>query len=78
MIMKKVIKRKEPQRYRLDNISMREIKNKYPDKVIDAYAENGRLVIVLDTCRIKFDDRVKQQRGNKYGAVHTGKLIESS
>ena len=76
--MKKVIKRKEPQRYRLDNISMREIKNKYPDKVIDAYAENGRLVIVLDTCRIKFDDRVKQKRGNKYGAVHTGKLIESS
>jgi len=57
---------------------MREIKNKYPDKVIDAYAENGRLVIVLDTCRIKFDDRVKQQRGNKYGAVHTGKLVESS
>jgi len=77
--MKKVVKKKhEPQRYRLDNISMREIKNKYPDKVIDAYAENGRLVIVLDTCRIKFDDRVKQQRGNKYGAVHTGKLVESS
>ena len=77
--MKKVIK-KEPshQRYRLNNISMTEIKEKYPDKVIDAYAENGRLVVQLDTCRIKFDERVKQQRGNRYGTVHTGKLIEST
>ena len=77
--MKKVI-RKEPEvkRYRLNNVSMTEIKDKYPDKVMDAYVENGRLVIQLDTCRIKFDERVKQQRGNKYGAVHTGKLIEST
>ena len=77
--MKKVIK-KEPEvkRYRLNNVSMTEIKDKYPDKVMDAYVENGRLVIQLDTCRIKFDERVKQQRGNKYGAVHTGKLIEST
>ena len=57
---------------------VQKVREEYPDKVIDAYAENGRLVIVLDTCRIKFDDRVKQKRGNKYGAVHTGKLIESS
>ena len=77
--MKKVIK-KEPshQRYRLNHISMREIKEKYPDKIVDAYAEDGRLVIQLDTCKIKFDERVKQQRGNKYGTVHTGRLIESS
>ena len=79
--MKKVI-HKEPvhQRYRLNNISMGEIKNKYPDKVIDAYAENGRLVVVLDTCRIKFDERVPQNKlyGNIYGAIHTGKLVESS
>ena len=77
--MKKVVK-KEPEnrRYRLNNVSMREIKDKYPDKIVDAYAEDGRLVIQLDTCRIKFDERVKQQRSNKYGAVHTGRLIESS
>ena len=44
--MKKVI-RKEPEtrRYRLNNISMKEIKDKYPDKIVDAYAEDGRLVI---------------------------------
>ena len=55
---------------------MKEIKDKYPDKIVDAYAEDGRLVIVMDTCRIKFDNRVKQQKGNKYGAIHTGKLLE--
>tara|TARA_R100001594_G_scaffold3788_7_gene13987 strand:- start:1142 stop:1381 length:240 start_codon:yes stop_codon:yes gene_type:complete len=79
MIMKKVVKKEyENQRYRLNNVSMKEIKDKYPDKIVDAYAEDGRLVIQLDTCKIKFDERVKQQRGNKYGAVHTGKLVESS
>ena len=77
--MKKVVKKEyENQRYRLNNVSMKEIKDKYPDKIVDAYAEDGRLVIQLNTCKIKFDERVKQQRGNKYGAVHTGKLVESS
>ena len=77
--MKKVIHR-EPQyqRYRLNNISAKEIKDKYPDKIIDAYAEDGRLVLELDTCRLKFDERVNQKAQNKYGAIHTGKLIESS
>jgi len=77
-MMKKANKHKEPQRYRLNNISAKEIKDKYPDKIIDAYAEGGRLVLVLDTCRLKFDERVKQKSENKYGAVHTGKLVESS
>ena len=78
-MMKKVIHR-EPQyqRYRLNNISAKEIKNKYPDKIIDAYAEDGRLVLELDSCRLKFDERVKQKMLNKYGAIHTGKLVESS
>jgi hypothetical protein len=77
--MKKVI-HKEPQhqRYRLNNISMKEIKDKYPDKIVDAYAESGRLVLILDTCRIKFDERINQKAENRYGAVHTGKLVESS
>ena len=77
--MKKVIK-KEPshQSYRINNVSMKEIKDKYPDKIVDAYAEDGRLVIQLDTCRIKFDERVKQRFGDKYGAIHTGKLIETT
>ena len=77
--MKKVIKKEyENRRYRLNNVSMKEIKDKYPDKIVDAYAKDGRLVIQLDTCRIKFDERVKQKFDDKYGATHTGKLIETT
>jgi len=69
--MKTLKNRKEPVTFeRLQEVSLKEIKAKYPDKVIDAYAESQRLVIVLDTCRLKFDERIKQQRGNVYGALH--------
>jgi hypothetical protein len=63
-------KRKEPKRYRLSGISMKEIKAKYPDKVIDAYVENERLILVLDTCRIKFDERIPQSYNDVYGGIH--------
>jgi|TARA_B110000263_G_C15118396_1_gene423150 hypothetical protein len=63
-------KRKEPKRYRLSGISMKEIKAKYPDKVIDAYVENERLILVLDTCRIKFDERIPQSYNDIYGGIH--------
>ena len=68
--MKKENKRREPKRYRLSGISAKEIKAKYPDKIIDAYVENERLVLVLDTCRIKFDERIPQSYHDKYGAIH--------
>jgi|TARA_R100000789_G_C2952554_1_gene135450 hypothetical protein len=55
---------------RLKEISMAEIKSKYPDKIVDAYVEGGRLVVVLDKCRLKFDERVPQKDGNVYGAIH--------
>ena len=63
-------KRREPKRYRLSGISMKEIKAKYPDKVIDAYVENERLILVLDTCRIKFDERIPQSYNDIYGGIH--------
>ena len=55
---------------RLQEVSLKELKAKYPDKIIDAYAEDQRLVIILDTCRLKFDERVPQRGGNTYGALH--------
>ena len=55
---------------RLEEVSLAEIKKKYPDKIVDAYVEGGRLVIVLDTCRIKFDERIPQKGGSVYGAIH--------
>ena len=69
--MRRVIQR-EPkiERYRLENISRTEIQNKYPDKVIDARVESGRLILILDTCRIKYDERVPQKGDNEYGAIH--------
>ena len=67
MIMKN---NKETSRYRMSRISAKEIKDKYPDKLVDAYVENERLVLVLDTCRIKFDERVPQSYHDKYGAIH--------
>ena len=36
----------------------------------EKYVENHRLVLVLDTCRIKFDKRVPQSYEDKYGAIH--------
>ena len=40
--------------FRLGVISIKEIMDKYPDKVVDVYAEGKNAVIQLDTCRIKF------------------------
>lgn len=55
---------------RLQEVSYKEIKAKYPDKIVDAYTEGERLVVVMDSCRIKFDERVPQRHGNVYGALH--------
>ena len=55
---------------RMEEVSLAEIKKKYPDKLVDAYVEGGRLIVVLDTCRIKFDERVPQKGGSVYGAIH--------
>ena len=54
---------------RLEEISLVEIKKKYPDKLIDAYVEDERLVVVLDTCRLKFDERVPQKTGSVHGSL---------
>ena len=55
---------------RLQEVSYKEIKAKYPDKIVDAYTEGERLVVVMDSCRIKFDERVPQRQGNVYGSLH--------
>ena len=40
--------------YNLTQITVKEIMDKYPDKVVDSYSEGKHFVLVLDTCRIKF------------------------
>tara|TARA_Y100000401_G_scaffold56316_1_gene44592 strand:+ start:417 stop:638 length:222 start_codon:yes stop_codon:yes gene_type:complete len=40
--------------YRLGAVTIKEVMDKYPDKVVDVYSEGDTAVLVLDTCRIKF------------------------
>ena len=41
-------------RYRLENISIKEIMNKYPDKVMYAIDRKKETILVMDTCKIIF------------------------
>jgi len=50
--MKKITSKSE--NFSLDNLSIKEIMAKYPDKVMGVYAEGKNVILVLDTCRIKF------------------------
>ena len=38
----------------LGKLTIKEIMEKYPDKVVDVYAEGKDAVLILDTCRIRF------------------------
>ena len=38
--------------YTLENITIKEIMNKYPDKVVDVIDRKEDIVIVMDTCKI--------------------------
>jgi len=52
--MKKIKKNEKVEHYRIENVSIKEIMNKYPDKVIDAVDRKIDTVLVLDTCKIIF------------------------
>jgi len=41
-------------KYKLETISIKEIAEKYPDKVMGAIDREKDIVLVLDTCRIRF------------------------
>jgi hypothetical protein len=58
--MRNISKDKSVTTYRLEKISMKEIVDKYPDKVVDAYTEGKNAVLVLDNMRIKFTNTDKQ------------------
>mgnify|MGYP003145475883 CR=1 FL=1 len=59
--------------FRLGAVTIKEIMDKYPDKVVDVHTEGKNAVMVLDTCRIKFtnttitkgaeDGKTKKDRG---------------
>jgi len=40
--------------YRLKNTSIKELSQKYPDRVVEATIENGKVVLWLDSIRLKY------------------------
>tara|TARA_Y100001951_G_C11267023_1_gene256257 strand:+ start:804 stop:974 length:171 start_codon:yes stop_codon:yes gene_type:complete len=41
-------------RYKLETVSIKEIIEKYPDKVVEAIDRKRDTILVLDTCKIRF------------------------
>ena len=44
-------------RYRLQDISIKEIINKYPDKYVGTHQRGKHTVLTLDTCKIVFTNK---------------------
>jgi hypothetical protein len=40
--------------WRLNSLNIKEIGDKYKDKIIEVEIQNGKVVLVLDTCRIRY------------------------
>tara|TARA_R110002126_G_scaffold25218_1_gene86573 strand:+ start:256 stop:429 length:174 start_codon:yes stop_codon:yes gene_type:complete len=57
--MRNIEKDKSVTTYRLKKVSIKEIVDKYPDKVVDAYTEGKNAVLVLDNMKIKFTNTDK-------------------
>jgi len=47
-------RRKKKDSWALETLNIKEITDKYRDKYVSVRTENGRAVLVLDTCRIKY------------------------
>ena len=47
-------RRKKKDSWALETLNIKEITDKYRDKYVSVITENGRAVLVLDTCRIKY------------------------
>ena len=60
--MKKI---KPPKKYGLDNISVKEIVNKYPDKVVDVQHQDKCTSIFIPNGKIIFDSRIKRKPTDK-------------
>lgn len=67
--------------FRLGSITIKEIMNKYPDKVVDVYSEGNNAIMILDTCRIKFvNTKITKgaEDGNKQKRKKSGQKSKKS
>ena len=47
-------RKKKKDAWALETLNIKEITDKYRDKYVSVRTENGKAVLVLDTCRIKY------------------------
>tara|TARA_Y100000758_G_C15681098_1_gene285860 strand:+ start:71 stop:256 length:186 start_codon:yes stop_codon:yes gene_type:complete len=52
--MRKKRRKHKPEAWALETLNIKEITDKYRDKYVSVRTENGKAVLVLDTCRIKY------------------------
>ena len=52
--------------YRLNSLSIKEITSKYKDKYMGVRTENGRAVLILNTCRIKYVWQLPEKKERYY------------
>ena len=47
-------RKKKKEAWALETLNIKEITDKYRDKYVSVRTENGKAVLVLDSCRIKY------------------------
>ena len=54
--------------YSLNRVDIKEIVDKYPDKVVDIIDRERDVVIVMDTCKLIL--RKERKDGGSFGGIH--------
>ena len=63
--MKPIKTKPKPLSYVLKNLNIKEIMDKYPDKVVEVYNEGKHAILQLSNMRIKFLNRKKGENNEK-------------
>ena len=53
-------RKKKKDSWALETLNIKEITDKYRDKYVSVRTENGRAVLVLNTCRIKYQGYLEE------------------
>lgn len=63
--MKSIKTKPRPLNYVLKSLNIKEIMDKYPDKVVGVYSEGKHAILQLSNMRIKFLNRKKGENNEK-------------
>ena len=53
-------RKKKKDSWALETLYIKEITDKYRDKYVSVRTENGKAVLILDTCRIKYNGYLEE------------------